>query len=141
MRDHRKARLQTFIGLTPQFFHLVLGKARQDRVVGARAIGAALCNLDRVFNRLGQISEECHHLFGGFEIMLRCQDTAWFLLIDIGPLRNADQRVMRLIHFWFGEIDVIGRHKGQAHLIGHINQMRLTQRLCLGQTLIYGVTL
>ena len=59
--------------------------------------------------------------------MLRRQAAARGLLVDIGPLGNADQRVMRLVHLGFGEIDIIGCHQRQIHLIGQFDEPLLGQ--------------
>ena len=66
--------------------------------------------------------------------MLRGQAAARLLLVNIGALGDADQRVMRLIHLRFREIDVVGRHQGQTHLIGKFDMPAFGPRLGFGQT-------
>ena len=68
--------------------------------------------------------------------MLRSQSPAVLLLIDIGALGDADQRVMRLEHLFFRKINVVGRDQRQFHRIGHFNKTALGQAFGLGQTLV-----
>ena len=131
--NHRKTLFQPLPGLTAQLFHLVIGKARQDRLALGRHEGAAAGDFDGVLQRLGQVGKERTHLCFGFEIVLRRQAAARLLLIDIGPFGNADQGVMRLIHLGLGKIDVVGRHQRQAHLIGEFDMAAFRPRLGLGQ--------
>ena len=64
--------------------------------------------------------------------MLWAQTTPWTLLIDISPFSNTDQRIMGLINFRLGEIDIIGGHQGQIHRIGHFNQTAFAEPFGLG---------
>ena len=133
-RDDGEPLFQAFKRLTAQLIDLVIGEFRQDRRAFVGHEGTALRDLHRVLQGLGQIGEEGRHLGFGLEVMLWGQATAWFLLVNIGTLGNADQRVMRLIHLRFREIDVIGRHQGQAHLIGKFDMPAFGPRLGFGQT-------
>ena len=54
--------------------------------------------------------------------MLWAETTPWTLLIDVSPFSNTDQRIMGLVNFRLGKIDIIGGHQGQIHRIGHFNQ-------------------
>ena len=130
--DHLQPLLQTFIGLTAQFLHLVIGEFRQDGITPIRHKGTAPGDFHRVFNRLRQIGEENAHLLCRFEIMLRRQLPARILLIHIGPVRDTDQRVMRLVHVRFREIDIVGGHQRQIHGIGHLDQPAFGQTFRLG---------
>ena len=127
MRDHRETLLQALIGLAPQFIHLVIGKLRQNRITAIGHEGATSRDFHRIFNRLRKICKERDHLLLAFEIMLCGQAATWFRLIDIGPFGNTDQRIMRLVHLGFGKIDVIGRHQGQIHRVGHLHMAPLGQ--------------
>ena len=133
VRDHGQPGLQPLIGLPPQFLHLVICKFRQDRLALGRHEGAAPRDLHRILQRLGQIGEQRAHLCLGLQIMLRRQAAARLALVDIGPFRDADQRIMRLVHLGFGEIDVIRGDQRQAHLIGHLDKAALRRGLGLGQ--------
>ncbi len=125
VRDHRQTFLQALICNAAQFGNLIIGKFRQDRIAPVRHKGTALGDLDGVFQRLGQIGEQHRHFLRCLEIMLRSQAAARLLLVDIGPFRDADHRVVRLIHLGLGEIDVVGRNQWQVHLIGHLDQAAL----------------
>ena len=105
-----------------QFFDLVIGELGQDRRAAVGHESAAARDLDSVIDRLRQVGEERDHFGGGLEIMLRREPPAGLLLVDIGAFGNADQRVMRLIHFRFREVDIIGRHERQPHGIGHLHK-------------------
>jgi hypothetical protein len=59
--------------------------------------GAAAGDLDRVLQRLGQVGEEGAISCGGLEVMLRRQAAARGLLVDIGAVGDAQERVMRLV--------------------------------------------
>ena len=89
-------------------------------------------DFDRVFNGLRQIGEKHRHLFGRFEVMLRSKPAARILLINIRPFGNANQRIMRLVHVGFGEIDVIGGDQWQTLSVGHFDMTALCQTFCLG---------
>ena len=65
--------------------------------------------------------------------MLLCQLTARRLLVDIGAFGNADQGVMRFIHFCLREVDIVRRDQWQTHRIGHFDQRLFSPLLCLGQ--------
>ena len=86
------------MGLQLQFLNLVVGKFWQDRIAGVDLERAAFCNLNGVGNRFRQVRKQRDHLLLAFEIMLRGQTTARFVLIDIGTVGDANQRVVRLIN-------------------------------------------
>ena len=73
--------------------------------------------------------------------MLRGQPAAFVLLIDIGPIRDTDQRVMGLVHIGLGEIDVIRRDQRDAHVIGHLDKAPLGQLFGYGLAILAGVAL
>ena len=131
--DHGKAGLKAFLCLTTQLLDLVIGELGQDRIAALGGIGTAACDFQSVFKGLGQIGEKRRHLGRSLEIVLLGQFPPVGLLIDIGPLGNADQRIVGLVHLGIGEIDIVGRHQGQLHGIGHFDHRTLRQALGLGQ--------
>mmetsp|Transcript_23472 Transcript_23472/g.41275 ORF Transcript_23472/g.41275 Transcript_23472/m.41275 type:complete len:357 (+) Transcript_23472:1523-2593(+) len=132
MGDHLEAFHQTGIGLFAQLLHLVIGKFGQDRIAAVTHKRAATRDFNRVFNSLRQVGKQRHHLGLRLEIVLRGQSAARLLLVDIGAVRDADQRIMALIHVRLGEIDVICGHQWQVHRIGHLDKAALRQSLGLG---------
>ena len=124
MGDDGQPGLQALIGLSPQLLDLVIGKFGQDRRAGAGAEGTAFGDLDRIGNRFRQIGEQAGHFLLRFEVMFRRQAAACFLLIDIGPIGNTDQRVMGVIHVGADKMHVIGRHQWQILIIGDVDQAR-----------------
>ena len=99
-------------------------EARQDRLAALRAEGAALGDLDRVGQRLGQVGEQRRHLLGGLEVMLARQP-APVVLDDVAALGDAQQRVVRLVVVGRGEVDLVGGDDRQAARVGEIEQRRL----------------
>ena len=125
VRDHRQSFFQPLLRDTAQLGDLVIGEFWQDRIPPIGHKGTALRDLDRVFQSFRQIGKQHRHFLRRLEVMLRRQAAARFLLIHICPLRDADHRVMGLIHLRLGEIDVVGGNQGQVHLIGHFHQAAL----------------
>ncbi len=99
-------------------------EARQDRLGRARPEGAALRDLDRVLERLGQIGEQRRHLGAGLEAVLG-RELAALGLGDQLALGDADQRVVRLVVGGGGEERLVGRDQRQAVAVGEIDQRRL----------------
>lgn len=64
--------------------------------------------------------------------MLRGEAAARFLLVDVGPFRDADQRVVRLEHLRPREIDVVGGNQRQAERVGHLDMPAFGQPLGRG---------
>ena len=100
------------------------GKARQDRLAGARPIGASLRDLDRRGRRFGQIGEQVEHFGPRLEPMFR-RELAPLGLADDGALRDTDQRVMRLVVGARREIWLVGADQRQATVVGQIDQHAL----------------
>ena len=50
--------------------------------------------------------------------MLCCQSAARILLIDIGPVGDANQCIVRLVHFRIGKIHIISGDHRHAVIIG-----------------------
>ncbi len=74
--------------------------------------------------------------------MLRGQAAAGVLLVDIGALGDADQRIVRLVHVGLGEVDIVGRDQRNVHRIGHFHVAALGQALGLGRCAVFaGVAL
>ena len=80
----------------------------------ARAEGAALRDLDRVGERLGQIGEQRRHLGAGLEVMLG-RELAPVGLGQQAAFGDADQRVMRLVILAPGEERLVGGDERQIH--------------------------
>jgi hypothetical protein len=133
MGHDRQPPRQPLARLTAQLLHLVLGETRQDRVALGHPEGAAPRDLDGVGHRLGQVGEQRRHLGGRLEVVLRGQPPPRLLLVDVGAVGDADERVMRLEHLGLREIHVIGGDKRQVHGIGHLDEAALGLRLGLGQ--------
>ena len=127
MGNDRQARFQALGRLAAQFHHLVVGEARQDGLALGHLEGAAARDLDRVFQRLRQVGEQRRHFLGRLQIMLRRQAAPGFLLVDIGAFRDADHRVMRLIHLRLGKIDVVRGDQRQAKVIGQLHMAAFAQ--------------
>ena len=121
----REAHLEPDLGLTLQLGCFVgrgaRGEGWQNRLARARPVGTALRDLDRRGGRLGQVGEKREHLRAGLEAMLR-RELATPRLADDGALRDADQRVMRVVVGQRREIRLVGRHQRQAALIGEVDQ-------------------
>ena len=99
-------------------------EARQDRIVGMRAEGAALGDLDRARKRLRQIGKQRDHLGAALEAVLGIELAA----VGLGeqpPLRDADQRVVRFVVGGGCKIRLVGRDQRQTPGIGEIDQHRL----------------
>ena len=125
MRNHRQPLRQPLARLPAQLVDLVVREARQDRIAGPGAERAAPRDLDGVLDRLGQILEQSHHLVGGLEAMIGRQAPPRLLLVDIGAVRDADQRVVGVMHAPVREMHVIGRHQRQVEIVGEAHQSRL----------------
>ena len=65
--------------------------------------------------------------------MLRGQAAARLLLVNIGAFRDADQRIMGLVHVCLWEVDVIGGNQWQPHRIGHLDKAAFGRALALGR--------
>ena len=141
MGDHLQPVFQPLMRLPLELFDLVIRELRQDRITAIRHKGTALGDLDRVLDGFGQISKQRHHLGLRFEVMLRGQPAAFVLLIDIGPIRDTDQRVMGLVHIGLGEIDVIRRDQRDAHVIGHLHKAPFGQLFGQRLAILAGVAL
>ena len=123
---------QAGLGALAQFARLVDHavadrKARQDRMMGMRAEGAALGDLDRIGERLRQIGEQFAHFGAALEAVLGIELAA----VGFGhhpPFRDADQRVVRFVVGAVGEKRLVGRDQRNALGIGKIDQHRLGQR-------------
>ena len=73
-------------------------EARQDRRLHARPEGAALRDLDRRGDRLGQVGEQLGHFRAGLEAVLG-RELAPVGLDHEPPFGDADQRIMSLVIF------------------------------------------
>ncbi len=100
------------------------GEARQDRLAQQRAKGAALGNVDRRSERLGQVGELRGHLGARLEMVLRAQLPP-VALGDQPALRDADQRIVCLVVLAPGEIGLVGGDERQASRIGKLDERRL----------------
>ena len=103
-------------------------EGRQDRPARLRDEGAAPRDDQRVVAGLGQVGEQRPHLGGGPEVMMRRQAPA-VVVGDGTPLRDAQQRVVRLVDIAVGEIGVVGRDQRHIVRIGEIDQPGLAARL------------
>ena len=106
-------------------------EARQDRRLHARPEGAALRDLDRRGDRLGQIGEQRGHLGARLEAVLG-GELAPIGLGDEPAFGDADQRVMRLVILAGGEERLVGGDERKPARIGELDQRRLDQALGRG---------
>ena len=136
MRNDRKPRLQSLLRLPPQLCDLVIGKLWQDRIPAIGLKRTAARDFDRVVNGFGQVRKQRDHFRLRLEIMLRCKTAAALLLVHIGAFRNADQRIMRLVHIRGGEVDVVRGHQGNVHGVGHLDKSAFGQPLGLGRAAV-----
>ena len=107
------------------------GEQRQDRLAGQRPIGAALRDLHRRGQRLGQIGEQHRHLGAGLEAVVGSK------LEPIGlgdQLAGGDtqQRVVRLVILGAGEMRLVGRDQRQTLVVSEIDQPAFGAALGLG---------
>ena len=87
-------------------------EARQDRLHHARPGAAAPRDFHRVLQRLRQVGEAAHHLLAAGEMMLRRQPPP-VVGGDEPPLRDGEQRVMRLEILGLGEEGLVGGDERQ----------------------------
>ena len=118
-------RHEAVLGLPDEFARLVLrragGEGRQDRACACAVGRRSARDLDRVGRRLRQVGEEGQHFRTRLEAVLGRQLAA-FALADHGALRDADQRVMRLVVGQSREIGLVGRDERQAAIVGDVDQ-------------------
>jgi hypothetical protein len=103
-------------------------EGRQDRLPWLWDEGAATGDDQGVVAGLGQVGEERAHLLGRAEEMLRAQPLA-IIVGDGAPLRDAHQRIVRLVELAVGKIRVIGGDERQVVRIGEIDEARFAARL------------
>ena len=96
-------------------------EARQDRLVRTRSEGAALRDLDRRGERLGQIGKQFDHLRAALEAVLGCQLPP-VAFRKQPPFGNADQRILRFVILRGCEIRFVGGHQRHALGISEIDQ-------------------
>ena len=99
-------------------------EARQDRRLHPRPEGAALRDLDRRGDRLGQVGEQLGHFRAGLEAVLG-RELAPVGLDHQPPFGDADQRVMRLVVFAARKQRLVGGDERDAARIGEFDQRRL----------------
>ena len=141
MRNNRQSIAQARLCLTAQFCDLVIGKFGQNRITTIGLECTAFGDLNRVVQRLRQISKQGRHFSLRFEIVLRGQTATSLLLIHIGTIRNTDQGIMRLVHLRGWEIDIIGGNQRQTHRIRHLDKRAFGHTFGFGQSTINRVTL
>ncbi len=129
-RLHRQTRVQAFAGLASQFFQFVIGEFRQNLFACQRAIGAALCDLNRRFNCFWQIIKQRDHLVAAFEIVFGGQLAA-VVFSDIASISNTKHRIMRAVHLALRKMNVIRRNNRFVIVISPIKERRF-RRLLVG---------
>ncbi len=124
---HGHAQPKAFLGARAQLGVLVAafgrGEARQDRLLRLRAERAALGDLDRRGERLGQVGKKLAHLGARLEAVLGREMPA----LRIGEktaLGDADQRIVRLVVLGRRKIRLVGRNERQSFRIGEVDQRR-----------------
>ena len=129
VRDRREAGVEAGAGLAAQLLDLVVGEARQDRLALLRAEGAAAGDLDGARHRLGQVGEERDHLVLGLEAVLGGQPAARLLLVDVGAVGDAEQRVVGGVQRAGGEVHVVGGDQRQVEVVGEADEAGLGRLL------------
>ncbi len=99
-------------------------EGRQDRLAGLRNKGTALRYNQRVVAGLGEVGKDLPHLCRRPKIMGARQPLALRICHD-RALRDAEQRVMRLIEVAVGEINIVGRDQRQPVAIRQLDEARL----------------
>ncbi len=131
----REAHPEALTRLTRQFFafggnSLIVayaicgGEFGQNGIVGARAIAATLCNLDSVFQCLGEIGKQRDHFLACLEMMLVGKPAALGLRDDRTRC-DGQQGIMGIVVVLLGEIGFVGGNQRQIEPIGKIDQARL----------------
>ena len=128
---------EPILGLADQLRRFVLrrtrGEGREDRLAGARPVGAAARDLDRAVGCLRQVGEQGQHLRPRLEAVLG-RELPPLALADNRALGDADQRVMRLVVRQRGEIRLVGGDERQAAVVGEIDKRAFDLAL-LGQAM------
>ncbi len=121
-------RVEPGLGVGAELVELVaavLGlEVGQDRRSGLGHHRAAPGDHQRIVERLGQVREQCAHLRGGLEAVVRRQPRA-VGRAEILALGDAHQRVVRLVHVGVGEEGLVGRDQRQVLGIGEVDQAAL----------------
>ena len=124
----RQTMLEAIGGAAAQFFcfraAVLHRKGRQDRLAGARHVGAAPGDDQRIVDRLRQIGEQRPHFLRRLEVVLR-RNPAALGLADIAAAGDAEQRVMSLEHAAVGEENLVRRHQRQIVGVGEVEQFLL----------------
>ena len=132
----RQPLAQALLGLAPQlggFQPRLLGladrvvagdEARQNRLAALGAEDAALGDLDRVLERLGQIGEHLRHRLGALEVVL-ARDAAAVVLHHVAPFRDAQQRIVRLVIIGGREVGLVGGDDRDLVRVGEPQELRL----------------
>ncbi len=105
---------------------------RQDGIALLGKECAAPGDLDRVFDRFGQIGELRGHFRGRFEPVF-AGETPAILLRHECAVGDAEQRIMRFIHIGAAEMHIVGRDQRDVFRVGEIDQLFFRGAL-FGQT-------
>ena len=106
-------------------------EGRQDRLARLRDEGAPPGDHQRVVAGLGQIGKDLPHLCRRTEAVGARQPLAVRIRHDLA-LRDAEQRVMRLVKVPVGEIDIVGCDQWHAVTVCQVDQTPLGPGLVVG---------
>ena len=99
----------------------IAGQARQDRRAARRHDAASLRDHRGVGDGFGQVGERfLHHLAGADPVVGRALDAV--VILDIFAVRDAQQRIVRIVKAGVGVAGGVGRHQRQMARIGKIDQ-------------------
>ena len=116
--------LAQFARLVERFAVFADREARQDRLVRPRSKRAALRDLDRRGECLGQVGKQFDHLRAAFEAVFGGQLPP-VTFRQQPPFGDADQRILRFVILHSREIGFVGGHQRHAPGIREIDQYRL----------------
>ena len=100
----------------------------QDGLALLRPVGAAPGDFHRVFHRFRQVGEQRQHLVRRLHPVLG-RDARAVVLVHITPRRDAQQRVVRLVHVGAAEEALVGGDQRQPLLVGDVDEHRFDRRL------------
>ena len=141
-RSRGKAVAQSLLGLAAQLGRLaprLLGLAddvvtgdetRQDRLAALGPEGAAARDFDGIVERFGQVGEDLRHRFGALEVVLTRHPPA-IVLDDVAAVRDAQQRIVRLVVVGAREVGFVGGNDRNPERIGELQELRLDIVLAL----------
>ncbi len=131
LRQPLRRALAQFGRLIERAAALARREARQDRLMGVRAEGAAFGDFDGRGQRLRQVGKLRDHVGAALETMLG-RELAAVGFTDQPAFGDADQRVVRFMVGRGREERLVGGDQRQAFGIGQVDQHRLADAFATG---------